>query len=158
MSCDPSTLVAQAACVECGIPPGLQMPVLIWLFCQIQQNGVAGGTFASQQFTLNQSTWTATHGLGATPSFIQTVLVCVANDAGTGFVAGDETPIEDWFFLGSTALPAFSNGKNATNVFAASQVIPLGNEGGFSIVNKIGTGSFSPTSFNNFRLKFYARV
>lgn len=43
MSCDPSTLVAQAACIECGIPPGLQMPVLIYLFCQILANGTGGG-------------------------------------------------------------------------------------------------------------------
>jgi len=38
MACDPQTLVTQAACLECAIPPGMQLPVLISLFCQILTN------------------------------------------------------------------------------------------------------------------------
>ena len=34
-ACDPTSLVAGAACIECGIPPGLQKPVIIYLLCQI---------------------------------------------------------------------------------------------------------------------------
>lgn len=34
VSADPTTLVANAACLEC-IPPGRQLEVLIYLFCQI---------------------------------------------------------------------------------------------------------------------------
>lgn len=34
-ACDPSSLVAGAACLECGIPSGMQLPVLISLFCKI---------------------------------------------------------------------------------------------------------------------------
>lgn len=35
MACDPTTLVDQAKCIECGIPTGMQLPVLIALAAQI---------------------------------------------------------------------------------------------------------------------------
>lgn len=37
------TLLANAKCIECGIPRGAQLPVLIYLFCQIVANGGTGG-------------------------------------------------------------------------------------------------------------------
>lgn len=43
MSCDPQTLVTQAVCIDCNIPKGMQMAVLISLFCQILDNGGGGG-------------------------------------------------------------------------------------------------------------------
>lgn len=35
MACDPATLVDAAKCIECGIPQGMQLPVLIYLAAQI---------------------------------------------------------------------------------------------------------------------------
>ena len=41
--CDSASLIASAACYECQIPPGMQMPVLIWLMCQIANGSTGGG-------------------------------------------------------------------------------------------------------------------
>ncbi len=35
MACDPQTLIAGATCLECNVPPGMQLPVLIALAAQI---------------------------------------------------------------------------------------------------------------------------
>lgn len=51
MACDPATLVDQARCIQCNVPPGAQLPVLIYLFCQIlagQGGGGGGGGGAGQ--------------------------------------------------------------------------------------------------------------
>lgn len=34
VACDPQTLVNGAACIQCAIPPGMQIPVLIYLAMQ----------------------------------------------------------------------------------------------------------------------------
>ena len=34
-ACDPTSLVSGAACLDCGIPPGMQKAVIIYLLCQI---------------------------------------------------------------------------------------------------------------------------
>lgn len=33
--CDAQSLVTQAACLDCGIPSGMQNPIIIYLLCQI---------------------------------------------------------------------------------------------------------------------------
>ncbi len=43
MTCDPDSLIKQAQCIEMCIPPGMQPAVLIYLLCQIMQNGGGGG-------------------------------------------------------------------------------------------------------------------
>jgi len=35
VACDPTSLVSGAVCLECGIPPGLQKPIIISLLCKI---------------------------------------------------------------------------------------------------------------------------
>jgi hypothetical protein len=39
MNCDPTSLATAAACIECGIPPGMQDAVIIYLLCQIANSG-----------------------------------------------------------------------------------------------------------------------
>lgn len=43
VACDAQSLVAAAQCIACGIPPGMQFPVLASLLCQIANNGAGGG-------------------------------------------------------------------------------------------------------------------
>lgn len=43
-TCDPTTLAAQATCINCGVPPGMYLPVIIVLLCTVVANqGTAGG-------------------------------------------------------------------------------------------------------------------
>ena len=71
MNCDPTSLVAGAACIECGIPPGMQDAVIIYLLCQLATSGTggAGATFGS-------------YG-GAVPNFIPA--------SGTGMAVDTDT-------------------------------------------------------------------
>jgi hypothetical protein len=47
IACDSTSLVANASCYECQIPQGMQMAVLIYLMCQIANNGTGGGAGAT---------------------------------------------------------------------------------------------------------------
>lgn len=53
MSCDPQTLITEAACIQCQIPDGMKLPVLISLFCKILENGGTGSasTLLFSQYT-----------------------------------------------------------------------------------------------------------
>lgn len=42
MACDPQTLINNSSCIACNVPTGMQVPVLIYLLCQIQQTGPGG--------------------------------------------------------------------------------------------------------------------
>lgn len=68
MSCDPTILVADARCIECGIPPGMQMPVLISLFCEILANG-GGGDLPSGPQAANMVFAGPETGAPAAPTF-----------------------------------------------------------------------------------------
>jgi hypothetical protein len=39
MACDPQSLVSAASCIECNVPNGMQLPLIIYLLCQIQSGG-----------------------------------------------------------------------------------------------------------------------
>jgi len=158
MACDPQTLTTAAACIECGIPPGMQLPVLISLFCQIATNGVGPGTgFTSVLLPMNAQFWTANHGLSATPSVWECVIVCVAPDAATLYVAGDETKAVAWTNA-DVGSQEFIPGVNATSIFASAPESLFTNPASGLVVPKGGGLPVTPTSFVNFRLKFYARI
>lgn len=117
---------------------------------------VSAVLFTSALFTLNQGAWSAAHGLGTTPSWKTAVLVCVSNDAQSGFVVGQEVEFTDWFD-GSASNNAFGVWADATNVYVScSKSPPLGNEIDI-VVSLPAGGNDNPTSFNNWRLKMYAR-
>ncbi len=48
MACDAQTIVTDAVCIECNIPPGMYLPILISLMCQLRDQQAAlvanGGT------------------------------------------------------------------------------------------------------------------
>lgn len=48
MACDPNTLIDQAKCIDCTIPPGMRGAVMIELLCQILANGGTGGGGATK--------------------------------------------------------------------------------------------------------------
>lgn len=112
-------------------------------------------SFASAQMTLNAATYSAAHGLGATPKIVRTVLVCVVNDANTGYSVGDEVDIFSLF--DGAQVNAFAVWATVTTIMAACPGdIPIGNEANYSIAPKNGGVPATVSSFNNFRLKFYA--
>ncbi len=52
MACDPQTLVTNAVCQLCNLPPGTQLPIVISLLCQIRDNSantqqLLNGAFAN---------------------------------------------------------------------------------------------------------------
>ena len=111
--------------------------------------------FASGNLALNAVTWSAAHGLSATPSKVRAVLVCTGADAASGYAIGDEIFASD--VSNSNALePAFTVMANATNVQVASPVQPVGNEAQFFLATKTGSAYVNPSSFNNFAMKLYA--
>lgn len=81
--------------------------------------GVPSASFTSTNVNLAAgSVLNMAHGLGATPSVVRWVLVCTT--ANAGYSIGDEIPISS--VVGSSAwetdaLPTFTGGANATNVF-----------------------------------------
>ena len=43
MLCDPNSLVDQAKCISCNVPPGMYLPILVYLFCTIANLPPSGG-------------------------------------------------------------------------------------------------------------------
>jgi len=114
--------------------------------------------FASANVPLNNSsmTYTVAHGLGSKPPMVRAVLVCIANDGGTGDVIGDESDLCGWFNT-NRLVPAFAVRADATNVVIALANDPLvTNESFYSINPTNGDAPINPASFNNFALKIYA--
>lgn len=108
----------------------------------------------SGNITLDNSSlvYSKAHGLGRTPSYVRTVLVCLSNDAGWGCVAGDEIEVQ------TTQINARIGkyfGANATLVLVSLADAFVGNEAQYVLVPKPGGAGVAPTSFNNFALKFY---
>lgn len=114
-----------------------------------------GSGFASAQLALTQDAWTVAHGLGAKPSVVRLVLVCIGNDANTGLTVGKEVDVVSVSIPGDGSL-GFGFSSDATNVYAVSGEIPVGNEGDFVFI--IAGNTTVPSSFNNFQLKVYAKL
>lgn len=153
---DPQTLLAQANCYSCyGATPGMMQLLELALLDSIATSQAAAGTlFTSALFALTTNNWSAAHGLSAKPSQVRAVLVCVTNDANSGYKVGDE--VDPPAIGNAKQVPQF--GANATNVFASTTLTPVGSEGTYQVVQKDGGGPIAPSSYNNFRLKFYARL
>ena len=122
-------------------------------------NASGGGVtnFTSAPATVNVvNITTQNHGLANTPTFYHGVMRCIANDAASALVAGDEVGCE-FFFDTFNACPLFNIGVNATQVFARSSIAVAGNEAGVVLVAKGGGVKVHITSGNNFRLVIYAQ-
>lgn len=117
---------------------------------------LALASFTSPQFTLSQVLWSAAHGLGSVPSQVRLVIVCVSNDAMSGFSAGQEVESSSFYDANDNILE-WTFGADATNVFARAGAQPVGNEANIFMVTPLGGGSNTVTNWNNFRLKFYAK-
>lgn len=128
--------------------------LLLQLLCNVSSTGLPP-QFESDVFEITPGTTlnTVAHGLGSTPSYVRAVLVCIANDAGTGAVVGDEISVESVFENNLTA-PNFGIKANAASVFLTNTDFFAGQEGAvYIITNGAATNA---TSVNNFGLKIYA--
>lgn len=114
--------------------------------------------FASADITLDgaSTAYTVAHPLGATPPQVKAVLLCIANDAATGYLIGDETALTGWVNSSQT-VPAFSRTDTATDIIVSlAGSVLVGNESNYVINTRSGSGLVNPSSFNNFALKIYA--
>lgn len=122
---------------------------------------LAAGTvtkFASANIALDgvSTAYTVAHGLGATPPQKDVGLICIGNDAATGYLIGDVVDHSAWF-SSANLVPAFAVTKNATNVIVSLPGSTLvGSEGDYVVNSRDGNALIQPTSFNNFALKIYA--
>ncbi len=99
---------------------------------------------------------TVPHNLGTNPAFVRGVLVCVTNDAATGWTTNREIDIglvsENG--SGSAYIQAYGISADATNIYVQRS---SAGGGGFSLFSSSGGTYVNPTSTNNFRIKLYAR-
>lgn len=117
--------------------------------------GGGGGTlFASTNIPLTNEFFTVQHGLGATPSWVRVVVVCVTNDSNMGTSVGQEWDADAWFNQGGGT---WVFGADATNCYCSLPGVPVGNEINYVLKIPFSEGNESPSDFNHFRLKFYAR-
>lgn len=91
------------------------------------------------------------HGLTGVPSTVRVVLLCGTNDAGTGYVTGDEINIES-VTSGTGNIPCFYVQVTATNII-------IGRSNGatnIKLISKGGGAIAAATADNNFSIKCYA--
>jgi len=80
MACDPQSLINNSSCIACNIPNGMQLPVLIYLLCQIQQSGSSAQLFSHYS---NSST----SGTGATDLYSDSIPANTLTTAGQRIIA-----------------------------------------------------------------------
>ncbi len=93
LNCSPQALADAAACIDCGIPPGMQMPVLISLLCQIANasGGGGGGSGTVTSFSAGNLAplfTTAVATATTTPALSFTLSTQTANTLFAGPVSG----------------------------------------------------------------------
>lgn len=93
---------------------------------------------------------TFAHGLGVKPRYVKTVLVCIALDAATGYVVGDEFPMMS--ASQTAANPVFGEIVNATNIILTLEPTAVGI---WNISHKVTGARTIPTSAANFQAKIY---
>jgi hypothetical protein len=155
-TCNVQSLLKNAACFGC-LSPGEWDVLELQLLCEILSAGGGGGTSVlSHTFPLDNTTtyFKFAHGLGRTPTIIGAVFHCIADDANTGYKAGDE-------FETVAAVFDFNNITGFTEADATfvSALVPtpfVGNETSYTVQLK-GTAQSknNVSSFSNFQLKLY---
>jgi hypothetical protein len=128
--------------------------------CQIQQaGGVGQAAFVSDLIDFGGGVLpyadSYAHNLGATPTRVSATVVCVADDATSTQVAGDETEASLWLD-GTDSAPLFIIGANATVVFAACALANADFIADTHVVTKTVGGFGSISDVNNFRLRIRA--
>jgi hypothetical protein len=97
------------------------------------------------------------HGLGATPGLLRVVAVTLTNDAGTGFVVGQEIDVSEFQLTTSSPTKVigcpFGWWVDSTNIWLNYYTVGSTT----IIVNGTATPGKSPTSMSNFGLKAYWR-
>jgi hypothetical protein len=77
IACDASSLMAQTACLDCGIPPGMRPAVIISLLCQI-----AGTNCDPATLMANAACIDCQIPQGMRPAVIISLLCQIANGNG----------------------------------------------------------------------------
>jgi hypothetical protein len=107
-----------------------------------------------QTLSHNSGAFTFNHGFSKTPQLLYASIACIANDAASGFSAGDETPMT--MVTNQTFASAVCNvACNATQIFGHTGLLSVGSEAVTNIW-QTKASNINPTSFNNFALKIYA--
>jgi hypothetical protein len=108
----------------------------------------------TQTLAVGSGAFSFTHGFSKTPQLIYTSIACIANDAASGFTAGDEIPI--WQVSTSAFLGIVSGiSANSTNIIGNTANFAAGQEATTNIW-QTKVSNIQPTSLNNFALKIYA--
>lgn len=157
--CSASELIAEAcqSGFTCRNEPEL-LALLNQLLCNYSE--IASG-FESSPITLDTSlggavVYSAAHGLPSSPSRFGAHLLCVANDADWGFLAGDRIDIHSLTNVQSFNSSVFAD---ATNVYLSiAHPFDDGDTNWFCVPRAGAAYVEMPSSFNNFRLVFTASL
>jgi len=162
MACDLDTILAQACTNKflqlANTDPKLSRAVILQLLCDISAGGGGGGGFSIQSQTVPLDSlsrvYSIAHGLSVVPKYVRIVFLCVAPDANTGYVAGQEisqTAVQSTF----SPFPCPSYYDDSTTISAVNTAGFVGNESSWEVNRSDGLGVASPSDFNNFQMKFY---
>jgi hypothetical protein len=110
--------------------------------------------FTTAQFALSTGqTSTNAHGLGVTPTFVRGVLLCVVNDANTGYTTTDGEIDLNCAMATADYYNAYQVRADATNVYVQRH-----SEGELFLFKKSAPNAGKPTQVTseaNFRIKVY---
>jgi hypothetical protein len=110
------------------------------------------------------------HGLGVKPNLVRIVLVCLADDAGSGLVVGQNLDaVSGLISTNYFSVTAVGEADDDTNIYVTSTMqvdsaigavpnIAVGNEAGYGIIYPGGgyASQQPPTSFGNFGIQVFA--
>ena len=115
-----------------------------------------GSAVQNQSLVLDNSSYVyqINHGLSRIPFLVQVVLQCISNDANLAVVAGQELDIATLACqLISPAFPMVV--RDDTAIFVNLGRPLVGQEANWKMSQFNEGGTSNPSSFNNFKMKFY---
>lgn len=158
MICDATTVIAAARSMN--LPHQITQHIKTYLLCQwanASGSSISCTLFDTGLIAAGAGYQTFNHGFSRTPPIVLPVTVCVANDAATGYLAGDEVPLYMWRTQEEIGAPwAISLVlANSTIVAVSTNSFAIGNEGNLWVWNKTSAtrAVSNPSSMANWRLK-----
>jgi hypothetical protein len=164
LACNPTNLRNLSRCFSCFTPNQLR-EIQTYLDCQWFNNKTPTppptpplfNIFTTPLVTIGTGMNTFNHPLGVTPQIVRPVLVCTANDAASGYSAGDEIDIGmlTWSsFGGQSVIGVYVNSATVsvqTNEFRNGATWVVWNKGANNTASSVSSSA-------NFAVKVYCLV
>lgn len=138
VACDPQSLINAAQCLNCGIPPGMQNSVLIYLLCQVANQ--TGSSSAVSYFTQGTASNSYVGGLQTNAGLISSYSIDIQTVRANNTQTASGTAGSIAIGRNNTASGNYANAQGYNNKATSTSSVSFGNSNTVSGTNGVGIG------------------